>query len=65
MTFSAGLAGGAPQLLMAGPASLMDFSLLPDFDEVRKYFGLTAAYGISRDDGFYVEVKLLEPQGSR
>ena len=38
---------------------LFDFGLLPDFDAVRKYFGLSAGYGISRGDGFFFEFKYL------
>lgn len=38
----------------------LDFTLLPDFKKVRKYFGLTSSYIISRDDGFYMELKGLD-----
>jgi hypothetical protein len=38
----------------------LDFSLLPDFEKVSKYFGLAASYVISRDDGFYMEVKGID-----
>ena len=41
---------------------LVDFGLLPDFDAVRKYFGLAASYGISRQDGFFFEFKYLNPE---
>ncbi len=34
----------------------LDFTLLPDFEKVDKYFGLAASYIISRDDGFYMEI---------
>jgi len=37
-----------------------DFTLLPDFEKVSKYFGLAASYVISRDDGFYMEVKGID-----
>lgn len=37
-----------------------DTSLLPEFDAVRKYFGLSTFYGISRQDGFFFEFKNLE-----
>lgn len=37
-----------------------DFSLLPDFEKVSKYFGLAASYIISRDDGFYMELKGID-----
>jgi hypothetical protein len=36
-----------------------DFSLLPEFDAVRKYFGYSAFYGASRADGFLFEFKYL------
>jgi hypothetical protein len=36
-----------------------DFKLLPAFETVRKYFGITAAYGISRPDGFYFELQYI------
>jgi len=38
---------------------LFDFSLLPEFDVVRKYFGLSTFYGLSRPDGFFFEFKYL------
>jgi len=34
-----------------------DFSLLPDFEAVKKYFGLSALYGVSRPEGFFFEFK--------
>jgi len=40
---------------------LFNFSLLPEFDAVRKYFGLSVFYGISRPDGFFFEFKYLNP----
>ncbi len=36
-----------------------DFKLLPSFDAVRKYFGLTTIYGSSRPDGYYFELQYL------
>jgi len=39
-------------------------SLLPEFDAVRKYFGLFVSYGISRPDGFFFEFKYLNPTGT-
>jgi hypothetical protein len=38
-----------------------DFSLLPEFDAVRKYFGYSAFYGVTRADGFLFEFKYLNP----
>ena len=45
-----------------GGRELFDFSLLPEFDAVRKYFGSSVSYGISRPDGFFFEFKYLNPQ---
>jgi hypothetical protein len=38
---------------------LFDFGLLPEFDVVKKYFGLSTLYGISKSDGFFFEFKYL------
>ncbi len=38
-------------------SELVDFGLLPQFDVVRKYFSLSAFYGVSRPDGFFFEAK--------
>jgi hypothetical protein len=32
-----------------------DFGLLPEFEAVRKYFGYSVSYAVSRPDGFYFE----------
>jgi hypothetical protein len=55
----------------AGPASakfspmeigkLVNFDLLPPFDAVRKYLGLSAFYGISTPEGFFFEFKDISP----
>jgi hypothetical protein len=34
----------------------LDFSLLPKYEKVSRYFGLVSSYIISRDDGFYMEL---------
>ncbi|MHC4424377.1 MAG: hypothetical protein ACYSWR_06895, partial [Planctomycetota bacterium] len=50
--------------IMLGPlevGELLNFGLLPEFDTVRKYFGLSVFYGVSRADGFFFEFKLLNP----
>jgi len=47
--------------LMFSQTGLLDTSLLPQFDAVRKYFGLSALYGISRPDGFFFEFNYLNP----
>jgi hypothetical protein len=53
-----------PQIMFSRGDDVIDFSLLPEFDAVRKYFGLTAFYGISRQDGFFFEFKYLNPNAS-
>jgi len=51
-----------PKMMFAqGGFDLFDFSLLPEFDAVKKYFGLSALYGISKSDGFFFEFKCLNP----
>ncbi len=54
-----------PRLTFSPAGSgFFDLSLLPEFDVVRKYFGVSAFYGVSRPDGFYFELKYLKPVGS-
>ena len=52
-------------MMMDNPemANIADFKLLPGYDAVKKYFGVSAAYGISRADGFYFESKYLDNPG--
>jgi len=38
----------------------MNWSLLPEFEKVNKYFGIGISYLISRDDGFYIELRNLD-----
>ena len=38
---------------------IIDASTLPEFEKVRKYFGVSAFYGLSREDGFYFEFRDL------
>ena len=45
--------------------NMFDFSLLPEFNSVRKYFGLSAFYGISRADGFFFEFRDIFPQAPK
>lgn len=65
-TITMGAGAGSSSLLpyftlqQAGSKSF-NFTLLPDFDTVRKYFGLSASYGISSPDGFFFEFKYLNP----
>jgi len=44
-----------------GIGELVNASLLPEFDAVRKYFGSSTFYGISRPDGFFFEFNYLNP----
>lgn len=52
-----------PSFLPSLSEEPFDFKLLPAFEVVRKYFGLIACYGISRPDGFYLELQYIN-QGS-
>ena len=52
---------------MFGPGQLAEFvkfDLLPEFDAVRKYFGVSASYGISRPDDFFYESKDIPAAGN-
>ncbi len=50
----------APDMNNAELSSFFDFSLLPDFDKVKQYFGIEAGYCNSVDDGFYCETKTVD-----
>ena len=41
-----------------------NFGLLPDFEVVRKYFGLFTSYGISTPEGFFFELKDIHAGGA-
>ncbi len=58
-----GMAGSVVPKMLFDQAGLglFDFGLLPEFDVVKKYFGLSTLYGISRSDGFFFEFKYLNP----
>jgi len=57
--------GALPQMMLSQVGGdLFDFGLLPEFDAVRKYFGLSAFYGISREDGYFFEFKYLNSDGA-
>ncbi len=48
-----------------GPAAMfagagLNFSVLPEFEAVRKYFGISASHMVSREDGFFIEFKAVE-----
>ena len=62
---SKGLNVGPFMMISQGLGGLVDFGLLPEFEAVRKHFGLSASYGISKGDGFYFEFKqLIWPGGT-
>lgn len=48
------------QLAFSGLGQFFDFSLLPDFDKVKKYFGVSTQYLVSRPDGYYFEARHLD-----
>ena len=57
--------GTLPELMLqGGENSFFDFTLLPEYDMVRKYFGLSAIYGVSRPDGFFFEFRYLTPEST-
>jgi hypothetical protein len=51
-------------MLSQAGKEMFDLSLLPEFDAVRKYFGLSTSYGISRPDGFFFEFRYLNPDSA-
>jgi hypothetical protein len=51
-------------MLSQAGLDIIDVKLLPEFDLVRKHFGLSATYGIARPDGFFFEFKYIDPDGS-
>jgi hypothetical protein len=63
-TFPVLLGSGPFQVSSQGFAELVNASLLPDFDVVRKYFGSSAFYGVSAPEGFFFEFKYLNPTGT-
>lgn len=57
-----------PASFTLGPKEMNELinpALLPEFDAVRKYFGSSAFYGISRPDGFFFEFNCLNPTGAK
>jgi hypothetical protein len=54
-------APGAGLMFSQAGFELFKFELLPEFDAVRKYFGSSTLYGISRPDGFFFEFNYLNP----
>jgi len=61
LTLGLGLSSqsGLMPLVALAETGPFDFSLLPDFEAVKKYFGLSALYGVSRPEGFFFEFKEL------
>jgi hypothetical protein len=57
---------GSSATLLAEPDlwRLADFTLLPDYSAVKKYFGSFVMFGVSRPDGFQLEFKYLNPKPS-
>lgn len=50
------------QMALSGLGQFFDFTLLPNFDTVKKYFGVSTQYVISRPDGYYFEARHLDLQ---
>ena len=48
------------QMALSGLGQFFDFSLLPNFDTVKKYFGVSTQYVVSRPDGYYFEAQQLD-----
>ena len=48
-------------MMFAGVSEMVDFALLPEFDRIGKYFGLSASYAISTGEGFFFECAQLKP----
>jgi hypothetical protein len=59
-TKTTGIAAG-PNPGFIFPQIGVNFGLLPPFDSVRKYFGPSTLYGISKSDGFFFEFNYLNP----
>lgn len=61
-------AGSQPTTMQVNPfvifsqglREFVDLSLLPEFDVLRKYFGLSTSYVVNRPDGFYFESEQLD-----
>jgi hypothetical protein len=44
----------------SGLGQFFDFNLLPNFDVVKKYLGVSSQYVVSRPDGYYFEAQQLD-----
>jgi hypothetical protein len=60
-TASAAAGPAAVKSAPGGVGELVNFDLLPPFEGVRKYFGLSAFYGVSTPEGFLFEFKYISP----
>ena len=56
--------GMGPAAVLSEPdiREVADFGLLPAYETVRKYFGCTATYGVTRPDGILIELKYINPR---
>ena len=57
-----GLGSGATLLAEPDLWQLADFTLLPDYSTVKKYFGSSVLFVVTRPDGFLFEFKSLNPR---
>jgi hypothetical protein len=57
-----GLGSSASVLAQPDLWQFADFTLLPDYNAVKKYFGSLVLFGASRADGFQLEFKFLNPR---
>jgi hypothetical protein len=57
-----GLGSTASVLAQPDLWQFADFTLLPDYSAVKKYFGSFVLFGASRYDGFQLEFKYLNPR---
>ncbi|MDO8303528.1 MAG: hypothetical protein Q7T18_09825 [Sedimentisphaerales bacterium] len=48
------------QMAASGLDGFADFSLLPDFNAIKKYLGVSAQYLVSRPDGYYFVLQQLD-----
>ena len=47
-------------LFMQKGLDFVDFTLLPDFEKVKKHFGMTVSHLTSRPEGFFMEIKSID-----
>jgi hypothetical protein len=51
---------GAGAMVFGQLSGLADFKLLPDFEKVKKYFGVSSYYILSKPEGYYFESTMLD-----